>query len=129
MAPFRPPIENWAEDIAGPAPEDVEQRLVGPDECRVISEKSIDNANGVPYRHIVMAISGTVFGYAPVNSLVLPPLGTGEEGEGQDNRRGRLERRALTLPALRAGCPLRRRMRGPSGGRSGRRNPASGRGV
>jgi hypothetical protein len=85
LAPFELPIDNWADDIAGPPPGDVEKRLVGPDECSIVSEKLIHNASGVPYRHITMAVSGTVFGYAPVNSLVLPPLGTGEEGEGQEH--------------------------------------------
>ena len=85
MAPFKPPIEHWATDVAGPAPGDVEQRLVGPNECRIIREVSLKNANGVRYRQITLAVSGTVFGYAPVNSVVLPPLGTGEEGEGQEH--------------------------------------------
>lgn len=85
MAPFMPPIENWATDLAGPPPGDVEQRMVGPQECRIIGEKSMKNAHGVSYRHITMAVSGTVFGFAPVNSTVLPPLGTGEEGEGQEH--------------------------------------------
>jgi len=83
MAPFKPPVENWATDIAGPAPGDVEERLVGPTECRIIAEQIIHNANGIPYRQITMAISGTVFGYAPVNAVIVPPLGTGEEGEGE----------------------------------------------
>ncbi|MFT7461490.1 MAG: hypothetical protein ACI909_004193, partial [Planctomycetota bacterium] len=85
MAPFNPPIDNWPVNIAGPAPGDVEQRLVGPEECSVISEKIIKNAHGIPYRQVTIAISGTVFGFAPVNSLVLPPLGTGAEGEGQEH--------------------------------------------
>ena len=85
MAPFMPPIENWATDIAGPAPGDVEQRMVGPQECRVIAEKALTNAEGVKYRQITLAVSGTVFGYAPFNSVVMPPLGTGEEGEGQEH--------------------------------------------
>ena len=85
MAPFKPPIEHWATDVAGPAPGDVEQRLVGPKECRVISEKFLENTHGTRYRQITMAVSGTVFGFAPVNSGVLPPLGTGEEGEGQEH--------------------------------------------
>ena len=85
MAPFKPPIENWSTDLAGPAPGDVEVRMVGPQECRIITEQKITNAKGTAYRHITMAVSGTVFGYAPVNSKVLPPLGTGEEGEGQEH--------------------------------------------
>jgi len=85
MAPFKPPIENWSTDLAGPAPGDVEVRMVGPQECRIITEQKITNAKGTAYRHITMAVSGTVFGYAPVNSTVLPPLGTGEEGEGQEH--------------------------------------------
>jgi hypothetical protein len=85
MAPFTPPIETWAVNIAGPAPGEVEQRLVGPEDCSIVSEKLIQNAHGIPYRQVTIAISGTVFGYAPVNSLVLPPLGTGEEGEGQEH--------------------------------------------
>jgi hypothetical protein len=85
LAPFQPPIEDWAINIAGPAPGDVEQREVGPDDCHVQEEKIIENAYGVPYRQVTIAISGSVFGYAPVNSLVLPPLGKGEEGEGQEH--------------------------------------------
>ena len=85
LAPFNPPIDNWAVDIAGPPPGEVEQRMVGPDQCNLVAEKIIKNAHGVSYRQVTIAISGTVFGYAPVNSLVLPPLGTGEEGEGQEH--------------------------------------------
>jgi hypothetical protein len=85
LAPIELPVETWPEAIAGPAQGDVQPRLVGPTECRVVAEKSIRNAQGVPYRQISMAISGTVFGYAPVNSVVLPPLGTGEAGEGQEH--------------------------------------------
>ena len=84
LAPFELPVDDWAEELAGPAPGDVEQRLVGPEECKVVAEKTIQNAHGVPYRQITIAISGSVFGYAPVNSVVLPPLGTGEPGEGQE---------------------------------------------
>ena len=85
MAPYQPPIEDWAINIAGPAPGDVEQREVGPDDCHVVADKIIKNAYDVPYRQVTIAISGSVFGFAPVNSLVLPPLGTGAEGEGQEH--------------------------------------------
>lgn len=85
MAPFNLPVDSWSVNIAGPAPGDVEQRLVGPEECQIVSEKKISNAYGTPYRQVTIAISGSVFGYAPVNSLVLPPLGTGAQGEGQEH--------------------------------------------
>ena len=45
LAPIKTPIDNWPETIAGPAPGDVEQRLVGPEECKVVAEKLIHNAN------------------------------------------------------------------------------------
>jgi hypothetical protein len=85
MAPFETPISDWPEAMAGPAPGDVEQRLVGPTECRIIFEKNIQNAKGTPYRQITIAISGTVFGYAPQQTLAIPPLGTGIPGEGREN--------------------------------------------
>jgi hypothetical protein len=85
MAPLELPVEDWPDAIAGPAPGDVEQRLVGPTECRVIADKRIRNAHGVPYRQVTIAISGTVFGYAPQQTLSLPPLGTGVPGEGREN--------------------------------------------
>ena len=85
LAPIKTPVDEWPVDIAGPAPGDVEQRLVGPEECRVVGDKTLINAHGIPYRQVSIAISGTVFGYAPVNSLVLPPLGRGEPGEGREN--------------------------------------------
>jgi hypothetical protein len=85
MAPFNLPVENWPDGIAGPAPGDVEQRLVGPEQCHIVADKIIHNANGVPYRQVTIGISGTVFGYAPVQSLSIPPLGTGIPGEGREN--------------------------------------------
>jgi hypothetical protein len=85
LAPFKLPVDEWPTAIAGPAPGDVEQRLVGPEDCHVVGEKLIKNAQGVAYRQVTMAISGTVFGYAPVNSISLPPLGTGVPGEGREN--------------------------------------------
>ncbi|MGK0298739.1 MAG: hypothetical protein ACI9XC_002362, partial [Gammaproteobacteria bacterium] len=85
MAPFNLPVENWPDGIAGPAPGDVEQRLVGPEQCTIIADKIIQNAHGIPYRQITIGISGSVFGYAPVNSLSMPPLGTGIPGEGRGN--------------------------------------------
>lgn len=83
-APMDLPVAAWPETIAGPPPSSIRKKLVGPDECRIIGEKIIHNASGVPYRLISMAISGSVFGYAPVDSLVVPPLGTGKKGEGQE---------------------------------------------
>jgi len=85
LAPLKLPVEKWPEAIAGPAQGDVLPRLVGPDDCRIVAEKIIQNANGVPYRQVTIAISGTVFGYAPVNSLAIPPLGKGVPGEGREN--------------------------------------------
>lgn len=85
MAPLEPTVENWQTALAGPPPGDVQQRLVGPEECRIVEEKIIYNAYGKPYRQITMALSGTVFGYAPVNTKVVPPLGTGQPGEGREN--------------------------------------------
>ncbi len=85
MAPLEYPVKEWATSTAGPAPGEVEQRLVGPTECRIIQDKKITNANGVPYRHVVMATSGSVFGYTAQNSRLLPPIGTGVEGEGREN--------------------------------------------
>ena len=85
MAPYELPVDEWPTEMAGPPPGEVEQRLVGPEECRVISDKPIKNAHGVPYRHIIIGISGTVFGYTAKNSLLLPPIGTGVEGEGREN--------------------------------------------
>ncbi|NNE37836.1 MAG: hypothetical protein HKN08_05975, partial [Gammaproteobacteria bacterium] len=49
MAPFETPVSDWPEAMAGPAPGDVEQRLVGPNECRIVAEKIIHNAEGTPY--------------------------------------------------------------------------------
>jgi hypothetical protein len=85
LAPLELPVEDWPEAIAGPGQADVQPRLVGPEQCRVVAEKVIRNAHGVPYRQVTIAISGTVFGYAPVDSLALPPLGTGVPGEGREN--------------------------------------------
>ncbi len=85
MAPFQTPVSDWPDAIAGPAPGDVEQRLVGPTECRIVSDKIIHNAKGIPYRQVTIAISGTVFGYAPQRTLSIPPLGTGVPGEGREN--------------------------------------------
>jgi len=85
MAPLELPVESWPTELAGPSPGEVQQRLVGPEECRVVAEKIIYNADGVPYRQITLGVSGTVFGYAPVGALALPPLGTGVPGEGREN--------------------------------------------
>jgi len=73
LAPLELPVDNRPNEIAGPAPGDVQQRLVGPDECRIIDEKIIHNSHGVPYRQVTVAISGSVFGYAPINAEALPP--------------------------------------------------------
>ncbi len=85
MAPLKLPVEDYPVAMAGPAPGDVEQRLVGPDECHIVADKEIQNMHGVAYRQVTIAISGTVFGFAPVNALALPPLGTGVAGEGREN--------------------------------------------
>jgi len=85
MAPLDVPVEDWPTALAGPRPGEVQQRMVGPEECRIVAEKAIVNANGVPYRQITMALSGTTFGYLPVNSMVLPPEGSGVPGEGREN--------------------------------------------
>ena len=85
MAPIQLDTDEWPVSMAGPPPGEVEQRLVGPESCRVVAEKIIQNAHGVPYRQITMAIEGTVFGYTARNSRMLPPIGTGEEGEGREN--------------------------------------------
>jgi len=85
MAPMEPPVDDWQPELAGPLPGEVQQRMVGPEECRIVAEKIIHNAYGVPYRQITLGLSGTVFGYAPVNSTVIPPLGTGQPGEGREN--------------------------------------------
>lgn len=85
LAPVELPVSSWPGAIAGPARADVEPRLVGPEECRIVSEKIIHNAHGVPYRQVTIGISGTVFGFAPVDALAMPPLGTGKPGEGREN--------------------------------------------
>lgn len=85
MAPLKSDVEDWQTALAGPRAGEVQQRMVGPEECRVVEETIIQNAHGVPYRRITMALSGTVFGYAPVQTKVVPPLGTGQEGEGREN--------------------------------------------
>lgn len=85
MAPLKLPVEDYPVALAGPEPGDVEQRMVGPDECRVVADKEIQNMHGVAYRQVTIAISGTTFGFAPVNALALPPLGTGVPGEGREN--------------------------------------------
>jgi len=85
MAPLNLPVEEYPVAMAGPAPGDVEQRLVGPEECRIVGDKEIQNMHGVAYRQVTIAVSGTVFGFAPVNALALPPLGTGVAGEGREN--------------------------------------------
>lgn len=85
MAPLEPTVDNWQIALAGPPPGEVEQRLVGPEECKIVEEKIIYNAYGKPYRQITMALSGTVFGYAPVDTEVIPPLGNGQPGEGREN--------------------------------------------
>ena len=85
MAPLASKVEDWQTALAGPQAGEVEQRLVGPEECRVVEEKIIQNAHSKPWRQVTMALSGTVFGYAPVKSKVIPPLGTGQEGEGREN--------------------------------------------
>jgi len=85
VAPLKLPVETWPESIAGPAQGDVQPRLVGPEDCRIIADSIIHNAAGAPYRQVTIAISGTVFGYAPQDSLALPPLGQGIPGEGREN--------------------------------------------
>ena len=85
MAPLNLPVDVYPVALAGPAPGDVEQRLVGPEECKIVADKEIQNMHGVTYRQVSIAISGTVFGFAPVNALALPPLGTGVAGEGREN--------------------------------------------
>jgi hypothetical protein len=85
MAPYELPVDEWPTAMAGPPPGEVEPRLVGPEECRIISDTPIKNAHGVPYRHIIIATSGKVFGYTAKNSLLLPPIGTGIAGEGREN--------------------------------------------
>ncbi len=85
MAPPAMPAEEWNAAMAGPKPGEVEQRLVGPESCTIVEEKIIKNAHGVPYRQITMGIQGTVFGYSAKNSRLLPPIGTGEDGEGREN--------------------------------------------
>jgi len=85
MAPLDVSVDDWQTGLAGPPAGEVQQRLVGPNECRVVTEKAIQNAHGKPYRHITVALSGTVFGFAPLNTTVIPPLGTGQEGEGREN--------------------------------------------
>lgn len=85
MAPLEYPVKDWPTATAGPAPGEVEQRLVGPEDCRIIKDEKITNAYGKHYRHVVIAISGSVFGYTAQNSRLLPPIGTGEEGEGREN--------------------------------------------
>ena len=71
MAPFKPPIENWSTDLAGPAPGDVEVRMVGPQECRIITEQKITNAKGTAYRHITMAVSGCANSETRSHSLLI----------------------------------------------------------
>jgi len=85
MAPLELPVEQWPTALAGPRPGEVQKRLVGPEECRVVAEKIIQNAHGVAYRQITMGVSGTVFGYAPVEPVALPPLGSGIRGEARAN--------------------------------------------
>lgn len=85
LAPVDLPVETWPENMAGPSRVDVEPRLVGPEACPVVAEKIINNAHGVPYRQVTIGVSGTVFGFAPLHSLALPPLGTGTPGEGREN--------------------------------------------
>ncbi|MDX1498495.1 MAG: alpha/beta hydrolase domain-containing protein [Woeseiaceae bacterium] len=85
LAPFDLPVAKRPEAIAGPGPGDVLPRLVGPETCEIVAEKTIRNAHGTRYRQITVGISGTVFGFAPVESLALPPLGRGVPGEGREN--------------------------------------------
>lgn len=85
FGPFELQVKDRPEAITGPGAKDVQPRLVGPEECRIVAEKDIENASGTPYRQITIGISGTVFGYAPVDALALPPLGTGVPGEGREN--------------------------------------------
>lgn len=85
FAPLQLPVQNRPNMIVGPGPGDVEKRLVGPEECRIVGEKIIKNAHGVPYRQVTIGISGTVFGFAPVNPKAMPPLGSGADGEGRAN--------------------------------------------
>ncbi len=85
MAPLDLPVDVYPVALAGPEPGDVEQRLVGPDECRIVGDKAIENMHGVAYRQVTIAITGSVFGFVPVNALALPPLGTGVAGEGREN--------------------------------------------
>lgn len=85
VAPLPLPVDEWPADLAGPGPKDVVPRVVGPEECRIVAEKTIHNAHGTAYRQITVAVSGTVFGFAPVDSLALPPLGRGVPGEGREN--------------------------------------------
>jgi hypothetical protein len=85
MAPYELSVDEWPTSMAGPPPGEVEQRLVGPETCTIEKDEIIKNASGVPYRHVIIGISGTVFGYTAKDSLLLPPLGTGEKGEGREN--------------------------------------------
>ena len=85
MAPLDLPVENWPTEMAGPPPGEVQQRLVGPENCTVVAEKIIHNAYGVPYRQVTIGVSGSVFGFAPVDPVALPPLGSGIPGEARSN--------------------------------------------
>ena len=68
MAPLNLPVDVYPVALAGPAPGDVEQRLVGPEECKIVADKEIQNMHGVTYRQVSIAISGTVFGCACVSA-------------------------------------------------------------
>ncbi|MGY8815775.1 MAG: hypothetical protein ACKVHQ_13835, partial [Gammaproteobacteria bacterium] len=62
LAPYELPVDEWPTSMAGPPPGEVEQRLVGPETCSILKDEIINNASGVPYRHVIIGISGTVFG-------------------------------------------------------------------
>ncbi len=68
LAPMKLPLDAPV-SLVGPKSPIVTAKLVGPDECKIIKEQSIRNASGVPYRHVTMGVSGTLFGFTATSGL------------------------------------------------------------
>ena len=80
MAPFELPVQDWPTTIVGPRPGEVEQRRVGPEECRVVADRLVHNAHGVPYRQVTLGISGSLQMADAAFGFELPVLLSGYPG-------------------------------------------------
>lgn len=63
LAPFELPVDERPVSMVGPGPDVIEPREVGPTACDVVFEERIENVHGVPYRRVILGVSGELFGF------------------------------------------------------------------